>query len=104
MESTALIRRINISLPEETLRVLNRAIRKGQRSRFIDEALRSRLAGSERSEKKPSPLQAAERYVENMGRTELRRALAERARRNAKRDQEIAAEWDPIADEIWRRG
>ena len=33
-------RRLNITLPEQTVRMLDRAVPKGQRSRLIDEAVR----------------------------------------------------------------
>ena len=72
-------RRINITLPEETVRLIDRVAKKGDRSFLISEAVR--------------------RYVASTGKARLRRLLKEGARRNAKRDLEIAEEWCSI-DEI----
>jgi hypothetical protein len=36
-------------------------------------------------------------------RVQLRARLKEGAINRAQRDREVAAEWDPIADEVWRR-
>lgn len=36
-------------------------------------------------------------------RAQLRARLKEGAIKRAQRDRDIAAEWDPIADEVWRR-
>lgn len=36
-------------------------------------------------------------------RVQLRARLKEGAIKRAQRDREVAAEWDPIADEVWRR-
>ena len=36
-------------------------------------------------------------------RTQLRARLKEGAIKRAQRDREVAAEWDPIADEVWCR-
>jgi hypothetical protein len=34
---------------------------------------------------------------------QLRARLKEGAIKRAQRDREVAAEWDPLADEVWRR-
>jgi CopG family transcriptional regulator/antitoxin EndoAI len=59
-------RRINITLPEATVRLIDRVAAKGDRSRPIDEAVRE--------------------HVRRTGRAELRKQLREGARRNGERD------------------
>ena len=65
-------RRINITLPEETIRLIDRVSEKGDRSRLIDNAVR--------------------RYVSGQRRERLRKKLKEGALRRAKRDLEMADE------------
>lgn len=76
-------RRLNITLPEQTVRLLDRAVPKGNRSRLIDDAIRQ--------------------YLTTVGRSALRKRLEEGYRRNAGQDLEIAAEWFSVEDEVWRR-
>ena len=75
-------RRINITLPDATVRLIDRVAAKGDRSRLIDEAVRE--------------------YVRRTGRTELRKQLREGARRNAERDLMLTRDWFPIEEEAWR--
>jgi CopG family transcriptional regulator/antitoxin EndoAI len=75
-------KRINIILPDKTLAVLDRVTTKGNRSRFIDRAVR--------------------RLVETEGKTNLRARLKEEAIANADRDLAIAAEWFPLEQEAGR--
>jgi CopG family transcriptional regulator/antitoxin EndoAI len=75
-------RRINIILPDKTLAVLDRVTTKGNRSRFIDRAVR--------------------RLVEAEGKMNLRARLKEEAIANAERDLAIAAEWFPLEEEAGR--
>ena len=63
-------RRLNITLPEHTVRMLDRAVPRGQRSRLIDEAVT--------------------RFVKEQGRANLRRQLALGATARTERDREIA--------------
>ncbi len=72
-------KRINVTLPEETLRLIDRVVQPGQRSRLINEAV--------------------QHYVEAKGRANLREQLREGAVRRAERDLEIAQEW--FGDEAW---
>jgi CopG family transcriptional regulator / antitoxin EndoAI len=74
-------KRINIVLPDKTVAVLDRVTNKGNRSRFIDRAVR--------------------RLVEAEGKANLRQQLREEAIANASRDLEIAAEWFPLEQEAW---
>ncbi len=74
-------RRINISLSEESVRLLDQLAPRGDRSRYIE--------------------QLVKRSAQD--RRELRRLLKERAIRRAHLDRQIAAEWDPVADDVWRK-
>lgn len=66
-------KRLNITLPERTVTLIDRVAGKGQRSRLIAEAV--------------------ERYVKEEGRAKLRRRLREGAEARAKRDLELAEAW-----------
>jgi metal-responsive CopG/Arc/MetJ family transcriptional regulator len=72
-------KRINIVLPDQTAAVLDRVTTKGNRSRFIDRAVR--------------------RLVETEGKANLRSRLKEEAIANSDRDLAIAAEWFPLEEE-----
>jgi CopG family transcriptional regulator/antitoxin EndoAI len=72
-------RRINITLPVDVLGLIDRAAKKGQRSRFIAEAVRH--------------------YIESVGRANLRRRLKEGAVRRADRDLRLAEEWFTLENE-----
>ncbi len=77
-------RRLNITLPEETIRLLDRVAKKGDRSRVIAEAV--------------------ERYVAEVGRSHLRKRIKEGALRRAGRDIEIAEDWFSLEEEAWPGG
>ncbi len=66
-------RRINITLPDETIRLLDRVARKGDRSFLISEAV--------------------QHYVKSVGKERLRRLIKEGALRRAERDRSLAEEW-----------
>ena len=76
--------RINVSLPEETLRLLDRVAGKGDRSRLIDQAVRY--------------------YIDQKGRRELKKRLQEGAIRRAARDLQLTEEWFPLEEEVWNDG
>ena len=78
-----MVRRINISLPEETIRLLDRVAPKGGRSHVIAEAVTQ--------------------YVTDKGRARLRKLLKERAVARAALDLEIAETWYPVDEEAWER-
>jgi CopG family transcriptional regulator/antitoxin EndoAI len=80
-EDTAVNQRINISLPEETLRLLDRVAAKGDRSRLIDQAIRF--------------------YIDEKGRAELKKQVKEGALRRAERDLSLTEEWFPLEEELW---
>ena len=74
-------KRINVILPEETVRVLDRVASKGNRSRLISDAVLH--------------------YVSTVGKTNLAEQLKAGALANATRDIEIAQEWFPLEEEAW---
>lgn len=74
-------KRINVVLPADTLTVLDRIARKGNRSALIDRAIRC--------------------YIQAEGRRNLRERLKHEAMANAVRDLEIAAAWCPLEEEAW---
>lgn len=73
-------KRLNITLPERTVALMDRVAGKGQRSKLI--------------------AQAVHRYVEEEGRANLRKRLAEGARVRAERDLRIAEEWFALDEEV----
>jgi CopG family transcriptional regulator/antitoxin EndoAI len=75
-------RRINITLPEETLRMLDRIVSRGDRSEFIKEAV--------------------EKYVKQVGRTNLRKGLKDSAIRESELDLRVAEEWFDLEEEACR--
>ena len=76
-------RRLNITLPEETVRLIDRIAKSGNRSRLIDQALRAFLSGKQRDS--------------------LRQQLEEGARRRAKRDLALSEEWVSLEEEAWHK-
>jgi len=75
-------RRVNITLPEETLRLLERVTKKGDRSRVIAEAVA--------------------RYVAQVGVANLRKRLKEGALRRADRDRSLAEAYFGLEEETSR--
>ena len=76
-------RRINVTLPEDTVTLIDRMVPKDDRSQLIAEAIKY--------------------YVEHVGRAKLRKRLKEGALRRAERDLGIADDWLFIDQEIWQR-
>jgi CopG family transcriptional regulator/antitoxin EndoAI len=74
-------RRINITLPEETIQLIDRVFQKGNRSRLIDKAVK--------------------RYVTEARRVTLRKRLKEGALRRAERDLHLAEESFFLEEEAW---
>ena len=75
--------RINITLPEETIRLIDRVAGKGDRSRFINEAVKS--------------------YIKEVGRANLRKRLKEGAIHEAELDRRLAEEWYTLDEEAWQK-
>ena len=73
---------INIMLPEKTLAVLDKVTSKGNRSRFVSDAVLH--------------------YVETVGKHSLREQLKAGYMANAEESLNIAAEWFPLEEEAWR--
>jgi CopG family transcriptional regulator / antitoxin EndoAI len=74
--------RINITLPEETVQLIDRVSKKGNRSRLIDRAVK--------------------RYVTDARRATLRKRLKEGALRRAERDLRVAQESFFLEEEAWQ--
>jgi CopG family transcriptional regulator/antitoxin EndoAI len=75
-------RRINVTLPEATVKLIDRVAKKGDRSRFIN--------------------QAVKHYVEDVSRNNLRRRLKEGALARASRDASLASEWLSLDEQAWQ--
>ncbi len=75
-------KRFNISLPEETVRVLRRVAPKGNRSRLIAEAVMH--------------------YVATRAKTNLRDRLKKGYRTEAEFNAKLAEEWFPLEEEAWQ--
>ncbi len=73
-------RRLNITLPEETVRLIDRIAKSGNRSHLIDQAVREFLRGAS-----------------------LRKQLEEGARRRASRDLALSEEWTSLEEEAWQK-
>lgn len=76
-------RRLNITLPEETVHLIDRIVKSGDRSRLIDQAVREFLRGKQRAS--------------------LRKQLEEGARRRASRDLALTEEWTSLEEEAWQK-
>jgi CopG family transcriptional regulator/antitoxin EndoAI len=75
-------KRINIILPEKTLAVLDRVAPRGNRSRFVSDAVLH--------------------YVEMQGKQSLRQQLKAGYLANADESLKIATEWFPLEEEAWQ--
>ena len=76
-------KRINIVLPEATIHTIDRLVKPGERSRFINTAV--------------------QHYVANRSVEALRAQLDRAAVRDRDLDAEVAADWFAADQEIWRR-
>jgi len=75
-------KRVNITLPPETLELINR-VSKDNRSEFINTAVRL--------------------YANRLERARLKQRLKEAYLERAKEDLAIAKEWQPIERELWEK-
>jgi len=80
--NTNTIKRINITLPEETIQKIDKIVKEGKRSQFIDRAVNF--------------------YVEQKSKIQLRKSMKEGAIKRAQRDLDMCAEWFVIEDELWQ--
>jgi len=76
-------KRINIVLPETTIRKIDRVTGPGQRSRFIDEAVRH--------------------FIAHRSREALQTRLERAAVRDRDLAQEVAKDWYAVDQEAWKR-
>jgi len=76
-------KRINITLPESTVAMLESVADKGGRSRVIDDAVRL--------------------YVKNLKEKRLKQQLKEGAIARAERNLQMAQEWAHLEDEVWQK-
>ncbi|MGL5877005.1 MAG: CopG family ribbon-helix-helix protein [Xenococcaceae cyanobacterium] len=74
-------RRINITLPDETLESLDRVVAKGDRSSFINKAVKF--------------------YIAEIQKKRLAEQLKEGAIRRAERDLNLAESWFSLEEEAW---
>jgi len=79
--SARMYERVNITLPRETLGLLDRVINKGNRSRFINDAIRAQIA--------------------SIGRAGLRKRLTGGYAARAARDLQLVEEWFHVDEEAW---
>ena len=75
--------RINITLPGETLKLLDRLSKKGDRSKFLDRAVKF--------------------YIKTNGQANLREKLKQEAIEDAARDLAITNEWLHLDEEVWNK-
>ena len=76
-------RRLTLSLPEETLRLIDRLATGRSRSQIVDVAVR--------------------RYVATVAHEQLREHLKAGARQRARRTLQVVGEWFPLDEEAWSR-
>ena len=77
-------KRINITLPDSTVRLMERVAGKGERSRLVDQALRQ--------------------YLRGVTRKSLRKQIKEGSIRRSERDRGLAEEWFFLEEETWPKG
>jgi len=76
-------KRINIVLPETTIKTIDRMVRHGQRSQFIN--------------------QAVQHFVSHRSTEALKTQLERAAVRDQDLDREIAADWFAVDEGAWQR-
>lgn len=81
IQTTQSYQRLNITLPHDTVRLLDRVSPAGERSRMIDEAVRW--------------------FIAEKGRQRLRERVKDGAIARAQRDLEVAADWLSLEEEAW---
>ena len=83
MMTTAKNRHLNITLPEETIKLIDQLTPKGDHSQFINEAVQY--------------------YITQKALADLREQLKEGAIRRAKRDLELTEEWFDLEEEACQK-
>jgi len=79
----ALYHRINITLPQETLRLLDKVAEKGDRSRLVNDAVRF--------------------YVEETSKANLQKMMQKGALARAERDLGLVQDWFHVENEAWQK-
>jgi CopG family transcriptional regulator / antitoxin EndoAI len=82
----AMSKRINIVLPEAIIRTIDRMVKPGHRSRFINEAVQHFVAN---------------RSTENRSTEALRAQLEQTAIRDGDIDREVANDWFAVDQQAW---
>ena len=80
---TEIKQRINITLPPQTIRLIDHVAPSGDRSKFIDEALQF--------------------YLRERSRRNLRLQLKKGALERAKQNLNLVEEWFPLEEQVWRK-
>lgn len=75
-------KRINVTLPEETLQLIDR-VSSESRSEFINKAVQA--------------------YAQRLGKAELKRKLKQAYLERADEDRAMAQEWEPLEREVWEK-
>lgn len=75
-------KRVNVIFPQETLQMIDKVVKHGNRSSLIDEAVRF--------------------YIDEIGKTNLRSRLKEGAQKRKHRDLEVTKEWFLTEKEAWQ--
>ncbi len=79
--NTQTIKRINITLPEETIQRIDKIVKEGKRSQFIDRAINF--------------------YLEKKSKAQLRQSMKEGAIKRAQRDLDIYSDYFVYEEELW---
>jgi CopG family transcriptional regulator/antitoxin EndoAI len=80
--NTQTIKRINITLPEKTVQRIDKIVKEGKRSQFIDKAINF--------------------FLEKKGSNKLKDSLKEGAIMRAQRDLDIYSDYFVFEEEVWR--
>lgn len=75
--------RVNVTLPEDTIQLIGKIVKRGDRSRFIDEAVKY--------------------YIDKLNKKNLKNQIKEGAIRRFDRDLQIVEEWFSLEEEAWQR-
>lgn len=75
--------RINVTLPKETVCLLNKVSEKGERSRLINNAVRF--------------------YVNEIGKVNIGKKLREGAIKRKERDLALTEDWFCVENEVWQK-
>jgi CopG family transcriptional regulator / antitoxin EndoAI len=78
--NSTIYQRVDVTLPKETVRLLEKIAKRGDRSRLVDQAIRY--------------------FAKEMSRANLKKQLKEGAMINASRDLNLVEEWFSIDNEV----